>query len=701
VAEISQIENVITTTFRARGGQAIAEMGGVAQGFGRVGTVINENTRMSERLNSQWRALGTTIRYAIAGTAVFGLTRLVGQLKAVQQQLGLMQAVGEPVGGGVFSDAQITNLGSRLRKSAVDALTPVQEINDAVINFLSTVQGVQQSEVPEIVTNIGQAAKLAQTPVEDLTKAATTMNIAFGRANNFKNIAEFNRQWFALIKTAPGGIAAAPQIAQQIPALATMFMLAPGQNISSRRSQAQLMSLTLGAVRTGAPPSVAMRGLTYLLQSIAQPTGKAGTALAQIGITPQTVQKQGVYANLMKLLRTITNTGNINLISRIPEDQLDDSSNLPGIPAAQMVRLRQMIPRIHGIRAAIILAHQLKPRGTVQSLQQDLEMMVNEQNNQVDDAHNMAIAWENFRKRAKLQEASIAINSMGLQVAQMFEPVMNFVAKGPIGLQGLMQRHQTISKDVGYGVTGAFLAAMAGRAIGLGRIPAISRIPMLGRMLGGAGGGVGNAFVSARAVESAISGNTQMGATPQNPIYVVVVGQLFGGYGGAGRGSRTPSGGRGGPGAVERTAEDVIALKALSKARSAGGFLSKWGRRALGLGEAPLSAAGFAGKALPRILGAEGAIAQLVLSLGGSENQDYYKYMNIQRAQKVFQNKSITGATNMAIGTMKGHAELWLTLNIEHPNGKVERRRVHVPLDQWAHGKFPTRGGKPGSQRTR
>lgn len=705
---MSQIENVITTTFRARGGQAIAEMGSVTQGFGRMGQVINENSRLSERLNSQWRALGTTIRYAIAGTAVFGLTRLVTQLKDVQQQLGLMQAIGQPAGGGTFSDTQINRLGSRLRASAVDALTPVNEINDAVVNFLSTVQGVDESEIPQIVTNIGQAAKLSQTPIEDLTKSVTTMNVAFGRKNNFQNISEVTRMWYELIKTAPGGIAAAPQIAQQMPSLATMFMLAPGRHTSGRQAEAQLMNLTLGAVRTGAPPSVALRGLTYLLQSIAQPTGGAVKALGGIGITPQSVQEQGIRPNLMKLLRTITHTGNLNVIKNIPDEQLEGMTNLPGIPAQEMTRLRQMVPRIHGIRAAIILASQLQRRGNVESLDESLKMMQDEQDNTVSDAHSFAVAWQNFRKRSQLQEASVAINSLGLQVAQMFEPVMNLAARGVTRVQKEAQRHPDVAKGVTYGLAGAFALAMAGRALNLGNTR-LGKVPGLGRILGG--GGPGQAFVAERAFEASISGNRALGASPQNPMYVTVVGQLF--NSGTGKFGRN-TGGRGGgaAGDVERVAEDVAAVKGakfgwrgLRGLRSmAGAGLRKAaamapGSRALG-GSAdliPEFARFLKFGGVPVMIGTELAFPD---AAGSKNERDIF---STGRMRHIF-GPSVTGrivsGENIRGGTMHGHAEVWLTLNIQHPGGKITQQRVHVPLDRFKNGSFPSKSGKPGSQRS-
>src|SRR4051794_24832551 len=223
---MSSIQNVITTTFRAQGSQAIAQMGSVAQGFGNVGRAIYGNTQMSERLNSQWRAMGTTNRYSISGSGLFGLTRMVGQLRDVQQQLGLIQAIGSKPGGGIFGQSLSTKdvdaMGNALRQAAVNSLTPVNELNDATVNLLSTVQNVRPSEVPGIIQNIAEAAKIAQTPVEDLTKAAATMNVQFQRTNSVGNIQQFTRMWFALIKTAPGGPSAAPEIAQQLPSLGSI-----------------------------------------------------------------------------------------------------------------------------------------------------------------------------------------------------------------------------------------------------------------------------------------------------------------------------------------------------------------------------------------------------------------------------------------------------------------------------------------------
>lgn len=721
---MSQINNVITTTFRARGGQAIAQQGMIAQGFGRIGNSINQNTRLSERLNAQWRALGTTIRYAIAGTVVFGLARMVTQLKDVQQQLGLIQAIGSQAGGGQFGlgraldTKKVDALGKQLQRTANESLQPINEVNDATINFLSTVQNVNLGELPTIIRTLGIAAKFSQAPVEDLTKAATTMNIAFGRANNQRNIAEFSRQFFALTAIAPGGRTAGHEITQQMGPLSSIFQLAPGRN--ARAAQAQQMSLTLGALRFGGTPATAMRGLTFFLQSLVQPaTPAAKSALAGIGITPQFVQQRGVYAAAMKFLRHIRGVRNPSRLAAMDEEALgnieDTGGNLPGIPASQSQFLRTALGRIHGIRAAVILSSQLSRRGGVQSLAEDLKIMQQAQDNELKDALNMAKQWQNFRNRAKLQEAAIAVNTMSLQVAQIFEPVLNFVARhGITGPAHFAQRHETATKGVVLGGAGLLAALGLGRVFARG---ALANIPGIGGML--AGGSIGNRFVQANAIQAAISGNAGLGATPQNPMYVTIVGQLFGGGGGLGPGRSTPFGrGGAGGGAAEAYTGYRVARGGLGFARRGLRGLIGMSRAGLGLGR-ELPVIGAAAVDAGTATGLWGRLASTGLKFGGpafaieeflrnadptNQGEDaWIRRQNLRRAQQIFsgpQGNVVGVGGNTAVGMMHGHAEIWMTINVSGPGGKITQRRVHVPVSVFSNGRYPSAGGKPGNRRS-
>lgn len=681
---MSQIENVITTTLRARGGNVVSQMGQWSQGFGQIGGKINETTRMSERLNNQWRAIGTTLRYAVAGSVIFGLTRMVGQVKDLNVQLGQMQALSDIGGGGSgrFSDRDITSLFQNLTQTAVDTITPLTDVNQAAINFLSTVQGVKPSELPKMLTEIGQGAKLAQTNMEDFTQAATTAQIAFRRPVNPTTIGQFQRMFTRMIGIVPGGSAAGTTIAQSMPGLASMFQLAPGRAVAPNVAQAQMFGITQAALMTGMPAATAMRGLTYLLQSIAQPTGGARQALAGIGISPQFVQQQGIFAALMKLLHTIspvskTQAGQLGSISDDALDQLDSSGgNLPGIPANEMSKLRTMIPRIHGIRAAIILASQLQQQGNVGSVTQDVQHMVNIQDQYSAEAKENLQAWQDFRKRARLAEAANAINAMSLQVAQTFEPVLGFVAQHVLDpVAAAARRHPTATK----------VAALSGAAF-LGALG-------VGRFLGKFGGGT---FVKATAAEAALSGNTVLGGSPQNPLYVIVVGQIFGGSVSA----PTPTPSPGGGSFFSRMARRVgtpLGLFAASKygvnaLKGLGGALAHYGAETPALGDFISSLVNEKDVTTGQPVG----FWRAFLGQGDFKNaQDYATALH--RAQKLYPNT--TGIEHFSKRMVQGRADVYLTLDQTDAAGKHTTKRVHVPIDLWSGGRVPMTTGKTGTTR--
>jgi hypothetical protein len=688
---MSQLNNVVTTTFRARGGELITQLGSYAQGFGTIGQKINENTRLSERLNSQWRAMGTTIRYAIAGQTIFGLTRMVGQLRDINTQLGEMAALTTAgTGGSAFTGQQVTQLGANLQRVALDTISPLSQVNDAAINFLSTVQNVKPgAALPDMLSTISQTAKIAQTDLTALTQAATTSQVQFGRQTNPKSIGEFTRMWQQLILQAPGGPQASTTIAQALPGLATMFQMGRGSEISPQQGQAQMMGITLAALRTGMPAATAMRGVQYLLQSLENPTGQSVGALRGIGITPEFISQKGIGAALMKFLQQITHTGDPKQLGAIPDDVLDqlDASGgtLPGIPADEMLKLRKYVPRIHGIRAAVVLASQLAAHGDVLSLQQDIDEMLDIQDENSKRAHQMAEAWRRYRKRARLADAANAINVMSLQVAQIFEPVFGFIAeKGILPVAHAMQNHRTATKA---GVIGgaAIIAALT-----------------TGRFLGGFGKGIaGRSIVRGIAMRDALDGGAGLGASPENPLYVIVVGQLFNDSGKKTSFAKS----------AIKTAEDDakqaaktggvlgIAAAIVRGVKNAPGMLRRTGNQQLNLLEEEGSR--FGGRVLRRpssIAKRAGALGVMfdyfydAQNAGGSTENlyaDLYKPL-----LKMYPN--MQGYSNVHTGMLNGHAEVFLNLAINQ-GGKVTHKRVHLPIPMaYQSGRYPSQGGKPG-----
>jgi hypothetical protein len=686
---MSSLTNVVATEFRASGSNAIIsatrEMGAQTQSwYGKVRDVTNQ----SSVLNNQWRALGTTIRYAIAGQAVFGLTRMVGQLKDVQQQLGLIQAIGtqqlRPGGPSVsFSNSQVDKLGADLQKTAVNTITPINEINDATVNLLSTIQNVKPSDIPSIMEDIGRAAKVSQTPIQDLTQAATSMNLAFGRANNAKNIGEFARMWAAMISIVPGGIAAAPQLAQQLPAFSTLFRGGLSPNVPLKTAQAQEMSLVEGALRFGAPPATAMRGLQYLIQQIETPASKASIqALGSIGITPTTVRREGIYAAVMKFLHNIApdtkgmSPASLKALSNMPDDQLETANAIPGVSPSRMAFMRTALGRIHAVRAAITLAAQLQanPGANITSLQENLDAMLGYQNNQIDDTHTLTNMWGNFQKRAKLQEASVAVNTLSLQVAQAVEPLINLAATGTTWGVKQAQAHRGVTRDLVLGGVG--IAALLG-----GR-----------RALGGLRG-VGAAAGGAQALES-LAGKMPTGQI-ENPFYV----RVLGGPLSTGNPLVPPGGGN-----AARDAEKV----------AGGGIFSRFGRGALKYGGLTTIAA-VATQQIADLLPKNVNVGGFKLAMGGGPfDSDFFNMRLPGQAQpgqssfdKIVAIQHALGKqANMATGITAAHfsgkgkdAVLTLNINLKHPDGTTTNRKIHVPASLFSNGNIPSFQGQVSGRR--
>lgn len=689
---MSQINNVLTTTFRAVGGNVVSQLNSYASGFGRLGTVIDRNTQMSSRLNNQWRAIGTTIRYAVAGGAIFGLQRMVSEIAQVNTQLGQMQALTGIGQGTRFDDTQMGQLLNGLMQTSTDTVTPLNDVNDAAINFLSTVQNVKPGQLPQMLSDIGIAARISQASMEDVTQAATTMQIAFGRRVDPRSVGQFSRMFMQLIGVAPGGTAAGSTIAQAMPGLASMFQLAPGQTGTPAQRQAQMMALTQGVLMTGMPAATGMRGLTYLLQSIAQPTGGAKVALSGIGITPEFVQQQGIFAAVMKLLHTISpvSAGQAKSLAAIPEDTLDTTNTLPGIPATEMQALRTMIPRIHGIRAAIILASQLQQRGDVQSIAQDLNDYTSVQSENSQQAKRLRGAVEDFKRRARMQDAAIALHNAGIQIGLAFQPLFDLASRGILGVSHATQRHPQLAHRLAIG--GAVFAG----ALGVARFTGLAQhIPGLRNF------SLGQAYVREQALTAAMGrGGVRDGSTPQTSLFVTVVGEVFGNPNNA-----PPSGGGGG----------------------FGGFLKRTGK--------------FLGPGLAGLLGGETAAAGGVV-LGGlgalyglaKFDQHYLSYpmrkglmwsptgrpyesygegrapgefsmskvhrLILEHARQMF-GGNVSAVSGYGAAMWHGQADINMTITRENADGSKTRQRVHVPVDLWAKGKHPSHRGQPKTVRSK
>lgn len=536
---MSDIHRRIVTLFEARGaGQIRAQLGEMRSGFGGFRRELQDSDRSARQygaglglVDKQLRALGTTLRYTVAGGAVFGGFTAIRNLNQIQQQLGLISAISPTAfSGTVLAGQALTDFGESAEDAAFRALTPISEFNQGLINLVSTVQNVPQNQVVPILEMIARAAKTSQTPVEEATKGITGLLVAFGEVTNMGNVQRRLAQYQRAIYSVPGGVAAGPQIIQQLPQLAATARIAA-------INPEQMFGLLTTVLRAGGTPSTSARGLQYLMQGLGQPPSVgAASALRGIGVTPQFVQEQGGIAALLKLIQEVRTRGVTGAGPRgqrlkgLPpelEDQLEGLSSSEqlaglGISGQGAVFARQAVGRIHGVRSLVLLAAQ------DDQMIEDLRMMADLGRNTAEQTDELGGAWQRFADRAKLQEVSVAIDQMAVDIAQVFEPVLNFTGRrGVIPLRNLIDEHPNEFVIGGLAAAGAFAARRGLRGLG-----------------GGAARGIG----AAHAISSL--GNEGLGASVSNPMFVAVVYSLSGPGGGGwfGRRGRAEPPIPGGPG---------------------------------------------------------------------------------------------------------------------------------------------------------
>lgn len=683
-------------------------MGQISGGMLGIGRASQQGGAQVGVMDRQMRAFGTTLRYALAGTAVFAAPAMVRNLSQVQEQLGLMSAIGQTPGGLPIIGKQLEDLATSAQKGSVDAITPLSDFNDAIINFLSTVQNVPEDQISPIVTDIARAAKLSQITAEDATKAFTTMSVAFGRPVNKANIHTTAQQFFALTKLAPGGATAGGQIIQQMGQLAQVTRLAGG-------NQANLFGLLLSGLRTGIPPSQLGRGLQFFIQTLGLPgqgSAESQQALASVGIRP------GIRMPLTERISRVFNRArqlsggnipNIGKIAGLDEATLDQFDTGGGGSAAALkdlgitgpgaTFLGQAFHRIHALRTALALLGQFN-RGTYQ---EDLRRAAQIQQNHVADINNLDKQWQNFARQAKLSEAGKALSTLGLQVARIFQPLFNLGATGITGVTGAARRHPDATQATVFGTLG-ILGLLGASRLARGR----------GAGLGGLLRFGGRALPAVATGENLLTGETPTG-TATHPLFVIVLNQLGGGggiRGPRGGGGMIPGGG--GAGGARRIPPllgfglPAISAAALLATPGAGGavqhgraaFLQHFypslfsvGVRRTGRNENMDERA-----IVPR--GAPNWIKEILQTHSvGVANRMIRDRLAHPRISTNAGSGGMFGAAGAIEQQMRLTGVLTLDIDYNQPDGTRKKKKVHVRMDNWGNGSHPQHRGQNKAKR--
>lgn len=568
----SRITNVISTQFTARGGNVTATLGSMGQQTGAFMGRINEASRASERLNNQWKAIGTTMRYALAGGAVFGLAQMPAQLKEMQRQTAMIAVL-----SGRTAD-EVTRNQNVIAASAVKALTPVDEFREGLINLYSSVEKRPPINVAaRLMEEISLTAQMAQTQVPEVSKAITGMLNIFGQDPNLQNVQRYTRMLTDLISTVPGGAEAGRQIMQQFPAIASPVSMARG-------TPAQVFGLFETLLTTGGTPAMHGRGLAFMTQTI----GNLGTqtkdtqaAWREIGITPDVVQRIGVTRALLIAMDAVRRRGiqgagtsrDQRRLSALSDESLDmlgegtAPSTALGLTGAGAELAGRLNPRVHALREFSLL---LRHEDTVKRHLRDME---NDWNGSADAVKSYRENLDKLVRNQPLAAAQVALQGLRQQALLAIQPVMNLASRGIVRGAEVASAHPTGTRHALQASAGILAALGIGRFLGAGNLPGLRRLGPFSRLLGG----VPQAAITAQGAHAALTGGLVLGDSPTNPMYVVLVGQLFGG-GSGGKMPYTPPGQTPpvipvtGPGRAAR-----VARFGLRQGRRAGGFAAARG----------------------------------------------------------------------------------------------------------------------------
>jgi len=716
---MSSILNTVMTEFRVVGTGIQAGMGQLVGGTTRWTRSINDATRQSEKLTALWRAFGTTFRYAIAGQIVFGLGRMVTQLKEVQTQMGLISAIGSKPGPGgsqlALSGNDLRGLQADIRKGMIDARTPIQDYNDAVINLYSTLQDVPPDKVTKLVTTIARAAKLAQVGAEDAMKAFTTLPGAFGMKLNDQNrqvmVERMAQEFFILTKEAPGGKVAGQQMIQQMGQLAALTRQAGG-------TPENMFGLMLSGLRGGIPPAQSSRALQFFLQTLAFPkqlTKEGRTALAGVGITPTSnLPLMEKLNRLFKRAGVLGIRGDLNKVMSLDEatmDTLDENQDLTsslgqmGISGQGAVFLGSVFHRIHALRMALALSTQIE----MGNFQEDMKTMTDVPKGIIKDTNRLSVAWKKYEEQSPLEAAAIAVEAFRIQVQQdVLAPVLKYPALGILKGVRAQQGHEDITRDIIFGGLGAGLLFGGRKFIrGLGSrgVPALA------------------------AAQSLATGNNELG-TLTNPMFVIIVGDMTSIFNPGRNRVPTPYG------PVERPGGRLPGDKPEAPTRRgrAGRLLSSGAKLAGTVAVAPVvgdvyqslfhpdqpgvfdpdfwtmkqTKKGFVYKALhsgPSGIDIAKSIGGFFGIGGGGGDDDRQRALKRAQTAKTAQDMFWAGGgqsegTDVLFGAGGDKKkELTLNINLKHPDGSKEKKRVHLPVTQYQNGKHPTQGGSAAKAR--
>jgi hypothetical protein len=539
----------------------VSDTSGLSTGVGRasgvfkqLGNTVQGTTRQTGLLNQQFRAIGTTLRYAFAGGAVYGLFNLVRGASQFQSQLALITITADQGQTGLGTlRSRVDELASSMVRLGVETLSSSQDVVAAVTNIVSSISGMQS---PQAITGIArpilEAAQLAQTPAESLAGVATTLPRIFGQNVKDPKVAQrLMAEWVKLIQTVPGGPQIAPQLIQQ---LAPQTL--PG--VSARMTPEQVLGLTGAGVVSGLTPGQIGRSNAYLIRLIGgmqHMTKDTQAAFRGIGLSPDKLGQNKGFDNLVKMFEAVRAAGGVKggdraeAIMRMEGMAGIENEGLGGLGISGKGRelIQQLVPQTFAQRA-FLSAYLSWVKGANDPTQ--LTNLINQITDaSKNDGEYLRKEWEQYQADQPLKSMAQAIGGIRQTIMTdiMNVPGLKTAAKKVFSTFTFTADHNTI-RHIGEGLLAAIGIGVGASRLGIGRGifskvgGAIMKILRRGGAGGaaeaaaGAEGGLGALLAGGRMPRTVVNflaaqallSSRGPGTSPIDPLYVVIVGSLMG-----------------------------------------------------------------------------------------------------------------------------------------------------------------------------
>jgi len=259
----------------SHGQQLRADLNQIKSGFSQVNQATGQSGKQLGYWGQQMRALGTTIRYALAGSVVYGVITAISSLSQFQVKLGEIDAIATQV----TSSGKLKGVGNELENLGTDALKMSVKFGLAVTDVQEYMRSFYSAfDAPSGKAGVKQASGLADM-MSQFTVAAGAdemgdpkqmiagISALMGGKYKPKRGQQMGSMLYAMLQESPTlwGQDVATSVGQLAPA-----------KIAGRMTPEQIFAVLLQASKAGGSPGMITQNVRQLLtQSLVAPKSAA------------------------------------------------------------------------------------------------------------------------------------------------------------------------------------------------------------------------------------------------------------------------------------------------------------------------------------------------------------------------------------------------------------------------------------------